>query len=104
MVNIGPKIGIEGEADYRKQINNIVQSTKTLKSEYNALSQAATKSMNPFKNFTNELKLNAEKHKVLHNARQAPPCVCYHLSWRMTQIAKSQRLICICLSLSHSKC
>lgn len=68
MVNIGPKIGIEGEAEYRKQINNIVQSTKTLKSEYNALSQAATKSMNPFKNFTNELKLNAEKHKVLSSA------------------------------------
>ena len=68
MVNIGPRIGIEGEAEYRKQINNIVQSTKTLKSEYNALSQAATKSMNPFKNFTNELKLNAEKHKVLSSA------------------------------------
>lgn len=68
MVNIGPKIGIDGEAEYRKQINNIIQSTKTLKSEYNALSQEATKSLNPFKNFTNELKLNAEKHKVLSNA------------------------------------
>ena len=68
MVNIGPKIGIEGEAEYRKQINNIVQSTKTLKSEYEALNQASQKSLNPFKNFTNELKNNAEKQKVLSSA------------------------------------
>lgn len=29
-VNIGPKIGIDGEAEYRKQINNIIQQAKTL--------------------------------------------------------------------------
>ena len=32
-VNIGPKIGIDGEADYRKQINEIVQQQKTLNAE-----------------------------------------------------------------------
>lgn len=32
-VNIGPKIGVEGEAEYRKQINNIIQQAKTLSSE-----------------------------------------------------------------------
>ena len=32
-VNIGPKIGIDGESDYRKQINQIVQQQKTLNSE-----------------------------------------------------------------------
>lgn len=32
-INIGPKIGIDGEAEYRKQINNIIQQAKTLDSE-----------------------------------------------------------------------
>ena len=43
-VNIGPRIGIDGEAEYRKQINNIIQSTKTLKSEYQALENTINKS------------------------------------------------------------
>ena len=64
-VNIGPKIGIDGEAEYRKQINNIIQSTKTLKSEYQALETQTTKSLNPFKNFANELSQNKAKHDLL---------------------------------------
>lgn len=32
-VNIGPKIYVDGEAEYRKQINEIIQSQRTLKSE-----------------------------------------------------------------------
>lgn len=32
-VNIGPRIGIEGEAEYRKSIQNIIQQQKTLKAE-----------------------------------------------------------------------
>lgn len=36
-VNIGPKIGIDGEAEYRKQINDIITSTKTLNAEMKAL-------------------------------------------------------------------
>ena len=35
-VNIGPKIGIEGEAEYRKQINGIIQQSKTLASQMKA--------------------------------------------------------------------
>lgn len=32
-VNIGPKIGVDGEAEYRRQINQIIQQSKTLKSQ-----------------------------------------------------------------------
>ena len=32
-VNIGPRIGIDGEAEYRKQLQQIIQTTKTLDSE-----------------------------------------------------------------------
>lgn len=32
-VNIGPKIGLEGEAQYKKQLKEIIQETKTLKAE-----------------------------------------------------------------------
>lgn len=39
-VNIGPRIGIEGEAEYRKQINNITQAQKTLDAEMKATSAA----------------------------------------------------------------
>ncbi len=36
-VNIGPRIGIDGEAEYRKQLNNIIQQAKTLDSEMKAV-------------------------------------------------------------------
>lgn len=39
-VNIGPRIGIEGEAEYRRTIQNIIQQQKTLKSEMQAMSSA----------------------------------------------------------------
>ena len=32
-VNIGPKIGVDGEAEYRRQINQIIQRSKTLESQ-----------------------------------------------------------------------
>nr|DAL70045.1 MAG TPA: tail tape measure protein [Caudoviricetes sp.] len=32
-VNIGPKIGVDGEAEYRRQINQIIQQSKTLESQ-----------------------------------------------------------------------
>lgn len=65
MVNIGPKIGIDGEKEYRQQINNIIQSTKTLKSEMKALETQTTKSKNPFVALGNEMTKNAEKRKLL---------------------------------------
>lgn len=36
--NIGPKIGIDGEAEYRKQINHIIQQANTLASEMKVVS------------------------------------------------------------------
>ena len=36
-VNIGPKIGVDGEAEYRKEINQIIQQAKTLSSEMKAV-------------------------------------------------------------------
>lgn len=66
--NIGPRIGIDGEAEYRKQIQNIIQSTKTLKSEMQALETQTTKSKNPFVQLGNEMTKNAEKRKLLSAA------------------------------------
>lgn len=42
-VNIGPKIGIEGEAEYRKQINGIIQQSKTLAAEMKKLTSSFDK-------------------------------------------------------------
>lgn len=36
-VNIGPKIGIDGEPEYRKTINNLIQQSKTLDAEMKAV-------------------------------------------------------------------
>lgn len=38
--DIGPRIGIEGEAEYRAQMNNIITQTKTLHAEMRAMSSA----------------------------------------------------------------
>ena len=42
-VNIGPRIGIEGEAEYRKALQNIIQQQKTLKAEMNETASAFDK-------------------------------------------------------------
>lgn len=39
-VNIGPKIGIDGEAEYRKELKSIIQETKTLAAETNEAAAA----------------------------------------------------------------
>ena len=38
--NIGPKIGIQGDAEYNKALQNIIQRTKTLASEMEAVTAA----------------------------------------------------------------
>lgn len=58
-VNIGPKIGIDGEAEYRKEIQNIIQQTKTLSSEMNETAAA-------FKNEADKEKASAEIAKKLN--------------------------------------
>lgn len=57
-VNIGPRIGIDGEAEYRKQIQQIIQETKTLKSEYDKVTTATDEN-------TSALKKNEEQHRIL---------------------------------------
>ena len=42
-VNIGPKIGVDGEAEYRKQMANIIQQAKTLASEMKSVTSAFDK-------------------------------------------------------------
>ena len=39
-VNIGPKIGIDGEAEFRREINGLIQQQKTLASEMKAVTSA----------------------------------------------------------------
>lgn len=42
-VNIGPKIGIDGEAEYRRKIENIIQQQKTYESQISAITSALGK-------------------------------------------------------------
>lgn len=48
-VNIGPKIGIDGEKEYRDSINNIIQQQKTLKAEMQATASGWDKSTSAMK-------------------------------------------------------
>lgn len=57
-VNIGPRIGIEGEAEYRKQINQIINSSKTLATQMKALTTS-------FDSNKKSLAENAKQHKLL---------------------------------------
>lgn len=57
--NIGPKIGIDGEAEYRKQINNIIEQQKTLRSE---MKLAAAE----FNNDADAKKKNAKQTELLN--------------------------------------
>lgn len=57
-VNIGPEIGIEGEAEFRKQIQNINQSLTTLNTEMKATTAE-------FKNNATSTEALTEKNKTL---------------------------------------
>ena len=48
-VNIGPKIGIDGEKEYRDSINSIIQQQKTLKAEMQATSSGWDKNTSAMK-------------------------------------------------------
>ncbi len=43
-INIGPKIGIDGEAEYRAQLKGVIQQTKTLASEMQKVTSSFDKS------------------------------------------------------------
>ena len=58
-VDIGPKIGIDGEAEYRKKINEIISQAKTLSSEMKKLESS-------FDSEGKSIKENNEKKKLLN--------------------------------------
>lgn len=58
-VNIGPKIGIQGEREYRAELANIIQQTKTLGSEMKALTASFDKD-------TRAKEKNAAKSQMLN--------------------------------------
>ena len=62
--NIGPKIGIEGEAEYRQKIAEIVQTQKTLKAELTATAAA-------FSDDASAQEKSAEKAKILQKQLDA---------------------------------
>ena len=68
-VNIGPKIGIDGEKEYRDSINNIIQQQKTLKSEMEATAASWDKSTSAEKKAAQQKdilnkQIDAQKQKV----------------------------------------
>lgn len=77
-VNIGPKIGIDGEAEYRKQIQNIIQQTKTLKAEMNETESAFSKNTSAMqkakekaKNLTSQIEAQKTRVEQLNSMLQA---------------------------------
>ena len=67
-VNIGPRIGIDGEAEYRRQINEITQAQKALAAEMIATESAFDKngkaqknSGEKAKNLTKQIELQKKK-------------------------------------------
>lgn len=63
-INIGPKIGIDGEAQYRKELSNIIQQQKTLQSEMNAVTSSFSKNTTAEEKNTAVSKNLAEQVKV----------------------------------------
>lgn len=59
MPDIGPRIGIDGEKEYRQQIQNIIQQQKTLNSEMK-------KAVAEFGNDANAKKKSAEQTRILN--------------------------------------
>lgn len=70
-VNIGPRIGIDGEAEYRRQINEITQAQKALAAEMRATESAFDKNGKAQKNSgekakTSQSRLNYRKRKSMN--------------------------------------
>lgn len=93
-INIGPRIGIDGEAEYRKQIQNIIQQTKTLKSEYDKVTSATDKD-------SNSLKKNAEQRKILSQQIQTQEERVKACSAMLVEAEKKQNNLN--LELEHAK-
>ena len=72
-VQIGPKIGIEGEKEYRQQIQQIIQQTKTLDSAMDKTASSWSKSTSQLtknkavaQNLTQQIELEKEKLSILN--------------------------------------
>ena len=63
-VNIGPKIGIDGEAEFRKSINAIIQQQKTLSSEMKAVTAGFDKSTSAQKKAKAQAEVLSKQVKV----------------------------------------
>lgn len=63
-VNIGPKIGIDGEAQYRKELNSIIQQAKTLASEMKAVTSAFDKNDKSQESLTAQAKVLNQQIQV----------------------------------------
>ena len=62
-VNIGPRIGIEGESEYRNQLKQIISTSKTLASEMKALTSAFDKNGKTLEQNAKQQKLFQEQIK-----------------------------------------
>lgn len=71
-VNIGPKIGVDGEREYRNQINQIIQQSKTLESQmrlvasqFTATTSAEEKSAKTSAVLTKQIEVQRDRVKLL---------------------------------------
>ena len=63
-VNIGPRIGIDGEAQFRKEISNLIQQQKTLASELKAVTSAFDKNDKSQESMTAQTKVLSQQIQV----------------------------------------
>lgn len=63
-VNIGPRIGIDGEAQFRKEISNLIQQQKTLASELKAVTSAFDKNDKSEESMTAQTKVLSQQIQV----------------------------------------
>nr|DAT32168.1 MAG TPA: tail tape measure protein [Caudoviricetes sp.] len=71
-VNIGPKIGVDGETEYRRQINQIIQQSKTLESQmklvasqFTATTTAEEKNAKTASVLTKQIEVQRDRVKLL---------------------------------------
>lgn len=71
-VNIGPKIGVDGEAEYRRQISQIIQQSKTLESQmklvasqFTAATTAEERSAKTASVLTKQIEVQRDRVKLL---------------------------------------
>ena len=71
-VNIGPEIGVDGEAEYRRQINQIIQQSKTLESQmklvasqFTATTTAEEKNAKTASVLTKQIEVQRDRVKLL---------------------------------------